>query len=97
MKDQAPRIDGAGWHLSWMGGWEKAYTKLLSCIEPLDKSEVPSKEDFKVIFEKRVRDGGHFHLTTDNDSVPLVVNNSVGLLPPYLEANREKFSSLFYK
>lgn len=97
MKDQAPRIDNAGWHLSWMGGWEKAYAKLLSCIEPLDKSEVPPKEEFKRIFEERVRNGGSFHLTTQDNSVPLIVDNSFGLLPPYLEANKEKFPDLFYK
>ncbi len=95
IKDSAPRVDNAGWHLSWLGGWEKAYTKLLSCIEPLDKSEVPSKEEFKKRFDARIKDGGHFHLTINDDSVPLAVDNSPTLLPPYLEANREKYKHLF--
>ncbi len=95
IKDSAPRTNGAGWHLSWLGGWEKAYTKLLSCIEPLDKSEVPSKEEFKRRFDERIKDGGHFHLTIDDDSVPLVVDNSEGKLPPFLEMNRDKYRHLF--
>jgi hypothetical protein len=97
MKDQAARIDNAGWHLSWLGGWEKAYTILVSCIEPLDKSEVPSKEEFQRIFHERVKNGGHFHLTIKDDSVPLVVDNSEDLLPWFLESNRDKFPDLFYK
>jgi beta-1,4-mannosyl-glycoprotein beta-1,4-N-acetylglucosaminyltransferase len=94
VKDSAPRIDNAGWHLSWLGGWEKAYTKLLSCIEPLDKSEVPSREEFERRFNERIKDGGHFHLTINDDSVPLVVDNSLAV-PSYLQANREKFKHLF--
>lgn len=95
VKDAAPRVQNAGWHLSWLGGWEKAYTKLLSCIEPLDKNEVPSKEEFKRRFEARIKNGGHFHLTINDDSVPLVVDNSPALLPAYLQDNRAKFSHLF--
>lgn len=95
VKDYAMRLDCAGWHLSWLGGYEKAYQKLLSCIEPLDKSEVPSKEEFKKTFEERVKNGGFFHLTTKDDSVPLVVNNSAEILPKYLHENREKFGTFF--
>jgi len=95
IKDSAQRIDDAGWHLSWLGGWEKAYTKLLSCIEPLDKSEVPSKEEFQKTFEGRVRDGGFFHLTTANDSVPLQISDDPKYLPPYLAANRDKYPQFF--
>lgn len=95
IKDSAPVMHSAGWHLSWLGGWEKAYTKLQSCIEPLDKSEVPSKEEFKKTFEERVKNGGFFHLTTKDDSVPLVVDNSASIIPPYLHENREKFPNFF--
>lgn len=95
VKDSAPRLDAAGWHLSWLGGWEKAYTKLLSCIEPLDKSEVPSKEEFKKKFEERIKDGGFFHLTTQDDSVPLVVDNSAEILPPFLHENRKNYPNFF--
>lgn len=95
VKDSAPRIDNAGWHLSWLGGWEKAYNKLISCIEPLDKREVPAKEEFKKIFELRVRDGGFFHLTTHNDSVQLSVDNSLDILPPYLADNKDKYPHFF--
>ncbi len=95
VKDSAPRIDSAGWHLSWLGGWEKAYEKLQSCIEPLDKNEVPSKEEFKRRFDERIRDGGRFHLTINDDSVPLVIDNSTDLLPKYLQENREKYPKLF--
>lgn len=95
IKDSAPRLDDAGWHLSWLGGWEKAYTKLQSCIEPLDKNEVPSKEEFEKIFMSRIKDGGFFHLTTANDSVPLAVTDDPNFLPPYLLANKDKYSHLF--
>lgn len=95
IKDQCPRVENAGWHLSWLGGWERAYEKLNSCIEPLDKSEVPSKEEFKRRFEERIKDGGFFHLTTEDDTVPLVVNNFVSL-PDILINSKEYYKHLFF-
>ena len=95
VKDSAPRIDNAGYHLSWLGGWKKAYEKLNACIEPLDKSEVPTPEEFERIFTERVKNGGFFHLTTQDDSVPLTINNSSEILPHYLHENREKYAKFF--
>ncbi len=97
MKDYMPRTkEICGGHYSWLGGWEKAYTKLLSCIEPLDKNEVPNKEEFKKRFQERVKDRGRFHLTIDDDSVPLVVNNLFPL-PQYLEDNKDVFNWFYEK
>jgi beta-1,4-mannosyl-glycoprotein beta-1,4-N-acetylglucosaminyltransferase len=48
-KDHVPQVIG-GWHFSWLGGWERIYEKAISCIEPLDKSNLPSKEQYKDFF-----------------------------------------------
>jgi len=96
-KDSAPRIGNAGWHLSWLGGYEKVYDKLVSCIEPFDKTTVPSKEDLKQRFEDRVlaANGGQFHLISDDDSVPLIVIED-SKIPNYLVQNKEKYKHLWY-
>lgn len=95
IKDKAPRVVNAGWHLSWLGGIDKVYEKLHSCIEPFDKSTVPTKEEFKAIFEERVKKTGQFHLINkDDDTVPLeIVGDEV--LPKHLVINKEEYSHLF--
>lgn len=50
VKDSLPLAKDSGWHFSWLGGYEKIYEKAKSCIEPFDKSTLPSKEEFESHF-----------------------------------------------
>jgi beta-1,4-mannosyl-glycoprotein beta-1,4-N-acetylglucosaminyltransferase len=61
-KDYYPLIVNAGWHFSWLGGYEKIYQKSLSCIEPFDKTKLPSLEQFKEHFEKFKQSGDRFFI-----------------------------------
>jgi len=94
IKDQAPRIEKAGWHFSWLGGMDKVYEKLHSCIEPFDKSTVPTREEFTKIWRDRVVSKGQFHLINrDDNSIPMVIDNRG--LPFYVdEYAREKYPHL---
>ena len=97
IKDHAPRVVNAGWHFSWLGGVDKIREKLLSCIEPFDKSTVPSKEELEKRFADRVRDGGQFNLVLSEDnSVPLaLVKENELVYPEFLSTHKEKFKHLF--
>jgi beta-1,4-mannosyl-glycoprotein beta-1,4-N-acetylglucosaminyltransferase len=66
VKDQLPCIRNAGWHFSWMGGYEKIYEKSLSCIEPFNKKELPSKEEFKKHFENFAINDNKFFIHLEN-------------------------------
>lgn len=96
-KDRMPRVSMEnGWHLSWLGGPEKVYTKYLSCIEPLNKNNLPSKEEILSRFDARVRDGGFFNLDdTSNNSVRLE-KCPISQLPQYAQDNLDKFAHLIY-
>jgi beta-1,4-mannosyl-glycoprotein beta-1,4-N-acetylglucosaminyltransferase len=61
-KDYYPRLTNAGWHFSWLGGYEKVYEKSLSCIEPFDKSKLPSLEEFRQHFEDFKFSGNKFFI-----------------------------------
>jgi beta-1,4-mannosyl-glycoprotein beta-1,4-N-acetylglucosaminyltransferase len=65
IKDDVFSLNGTGWHLGYQGGKETVYKKYLSCIEPMNKSLLPSKENFFSEFEKRIVDGGSF-IFSDN-------------------------------
>lgn len=96
VKDRTPRVSNAGWHFSWLGGVDKVYEKLHSCIEPFDKSTVPSKEEFIQIFNERVLKEGQFHLINRGDnSVNMgVLRIDDARLPKYLYDNAAKYSHL---
>lgn len=51
MKDFLARIPDAGWHFSWLGGAEAVWKKANSCIEPFDKENLPSVEEYKSFFD----------------------------------------------
>lgn len=91
-KDSTPCRDTlTGWHLSYMGGKEAAYNKLFSCIEPLDKSLIPSWPTFSTEFDRKIKDRGSF-LFSDriDDSKELVQNDE-------LPAACAKYKNLLWK
>ena len=97
IKDKIPYIPNAGWHFGYQGGKEIVYQKFLSCIEPFDKTCLPTKENFDIAFNKKIKDGGSF-IFSDNledNSVKLqkIENNN---LPQFLQKNIEKYSQMFY-
>jgi beta-1,4-mannosyl-glycoprotein beta-1,4-N-acetylglucosaminyltransferase len=97
IKDRLPRLGGEnGWHLSWLGGPDKVYSKYMSCIEPLNKGCLPTREEIFTRFEARVKDGGYFNLDdTGNNSVRLE-ECPITQLPEYVQKNLDKFAHLIY-
>ena len=89
---QTPR----GWHFSFMGGPEKVREKSLSCIEPFDKSDVPSKEEMEKIFNERVFEEGFWNINHPHDnSVKVRKVTDESILPDYVVNNRDKYTKLF--
>ena len=85
-----------GWHFSFMGGPEKVREKSLSCIEPFDKSDVPSEEEMEEIFNRRVFEEGFWNINHPNDnSVKVRKLKDDNILPEYLIKNKHKFEKLF--
>lgn len=88
---QTPR----GWHFSFMGGPQKVREKSLSCIEPFDKSDVPSEEEIEEIFNKRVFEEGYWNINHPNDnSVKVRKVEDENILPKYVTDNKDKFAKL---
>ena len=95
LKDRIPRISNGGWHLSWLGGYDKVYEKFVSCIEPFDKNTVPSLEEVKTIFDRRVLKEKQFHLIDiSDDSVELELIEE-DAIPPYASQHKTRFKNLF--
>jgi beta-1,4-mannosyl-glycoprotein beta-1,4-N-acetylglucosaminyltransferase len=97
IKDHVPFADGGGWHLGYQGGREKVWEKFLSCIEPIDKSLLPTKEKFFEEFESRIKDDGSF-IYSDNlldKSVKLRKVEKESRLPEYLQENKNLYPNLF--
>ena len=96
IKDHVSHIEEAGWHFGYQGGKEKVYNKYLSCIEPFDKSKIPSKEEFFKQFNKRIKDQGNFIYSDDlnNDSVKLHKISLEENLPKYILSNIDKYNHM---
>jgi beta-1,4-mannosyl-glycoprotein beta-1,4-N-acetylglucosaminyltransferase len=96
IKDHVSHIEEAGWHFGYQGGKEKVYNKYLSCIEPLDKSKIPSKEDFFKQFDDRIKHEGSFIYSDDlnNTSVRLNKINVEDNLPKYILSNIDKYNHM---
>ena len=89
---QTPR----GWHFSFMGGPEKVREKSLSCIEPFDKSDVPSEEEMERIFNRRVFGEGFWNINhPDDNSVRVRKITDESILPNHVTNNRDKYPKLF--
>ena len=96
IKDHVSHVEEAGWHFGYQGGKEKVYNKYLSCIEPLDKSKIPSKEDFFKQFDDRIKHEGSFIYSDDinNTSVKLNKINVEDNLPKYISSNINKYNHM---
>jgi hypothetical protein len=85
-----------GWHFSFMGGPQKVREKSLSCIEPFDKSDVPSEEEIEKIFNRRVFEEGFWNINHPHDnSVRVRKVEDESILPEYLVQNKQKFKEFF--
>lgn len=65
-KDNLQSVANGGWHFSWLGGAEMAWKKAVSCIEPIDKSHLPSKEEFIKFFADYKNNQEHFFVRTED-------------------------------
>ena len=85
-----------GWHFSWLGGPQKIREKSLSCIEPFDKSLVPSENGIEEIFNRRVFTEGFWNINEPHDNSVIVEKiTDENVLPEYVRNNKEKFKELF--
>lgn len=97
IKDQVANIKNAGWHFGYQGGKEMVYKKYFSCIEPIDKNLLPTKENFFREFDKRIKDGGSFIFSDNlnNTSIKLEKIINYDILPEYIINNGNKYKHLF--
>jgi beta-1,4-mannosyl-glycoprotein beta-1,4-N-acetylglucosaminyltransferase len=94
-KDYFPRKPDSGWHFSWMGGYEKVYEKSISCIEPFDKSKLPSKDEFKNYFNEFLSSENKFfiHLEQlDKKELPFSIVEIDDSFPQVILDNLNKYS-----
>ncbi len=98
IKDRVSTIPNAGWHFGYQGGKEMVYEKYFSCVEPISKNLIPSKEEFDKIFNERARDGGSF-IFSDNiaDETVKLKKYPMDKLPYYLNLNLDKYSHMLIK
>lgn len=83
IKDALPVYEGVnGWHFSYMGGKKAVYRKFLSCIEPIDKSLLPTFERFAADFDKKIKDGGSFLFSDRQDDSRKLIRNDSLPFPP---------------
>lgn len=96
IKDQVLYIKNSGWHFGYQGGKEIVYQKYLSCIEPLDKNLLPTKEKFFEEFDNRIKDGGSF-IFSDSLSDDSIKLQKIGneFLPVFIQENKEKYLHMF--
>lgn len=98
IKDSIFYVDNCGWHFGYQGGKEMVYNKYLSCIEPINKSLLPTKEEFYLEFERRIADGGSF-IFSDNLNDTSVKLERIDIstyfnFPEYIKINPEKYSKM---
>jgi beta-1,4-mannosyl-glycoprotein beta-1,4-N-acetylglucosaminyltransferase len=95
IKDSLPFVENSGWHFSWLGGYEKIYEKAKSCIEPFDKSTLPSKEYFETYFNDLLtKNDFSFFIHLENLSKKEIAFNKVemdGCYPLFVLNNLSKF------
>jgi len=95
IKDNLPRLLNSGWHFSWCGGYEQIYEKAHSCIEPFDKSALPTKEEFKKYFDSFITNKKKFFIHLENLSkqeTEFVKINLDTSFPQFILDNSNKFN-----
>ncbi len=87
----------AGWHLGYLGGKQRIWNKWHSCIEPLDKSKIPSFDEFSAEFDRKIKDGGSFLFSDKQDDSVILkqCKKEYPTLPNYLVKHQVDFKSLF--
>lgn len=96
-KDFLPIIPEAGWHFSWLGGYEKIHEKTKSCIEPFDKGKLPTLDEFKSFFENFKNSDRKFFIHLENLSKKETEFHKVDLnssIPETILSNQEKYRSM---
>jgi beta-1,4-mannosyl-glycoprotein beta-1,4-N-acetylglucosaminyltransferase len=99
-KNNYNKVPKAGWHFSWLGGYKSIREKAFSCIEPYDKSKIPSEEDFKNYFDQYLRNSSKkfIHIEDLNmQGIDLQIINDYSNYPKYLLDNFQKFKHHFYE
>ena len=96
IKDSLPFVDNAGWHFSWLGGYEKIYEKAQSCIEPFDKSTLPTKKYFESYFNNLLaKNNFNFFLHLENLDKKEIAFNKIDIdnsYPKFIIKNIKKFN-----
>jgi len=95
IKDRLPRLSNSGWHFSWCGGYEQVYEKAHSCIEPFDKSNLPTIEEFKNYFDNFLHNDKKFFIHLENLSKQETEFKRINLddsFPKYVLNNTNKFN-----
>jgi beta-1,4-mannosyl-glycoprotein beta-1,4-N-acetylglucosaminyltransferase len=90
----------SGWHLSWLGGYEKIYEKAMSCIEPFDKTQLPTKDQFKEYFDQFLNSNNKFFIHLENlkkNEAEFMKINIDKNFPDYIISNLEKYSHFILK
>lgn len=65
-RERLPRFANCGNHFSWLGGAEKVWQKAHHCIEPYDKSTIPSKEEYIKYFNEYIKKEKKFFIKTES-------------------------------
>lgn len=95
IKDNSPRLKNSGWHLSWCGGYTQIYEKAHSCIEPFDKTTLPSIEEFRKYFDNFIKNDKKFFIHLENLCKQETEFTKINLdksFPQFIYNNIEKFS-----
>jgi hypothetical protein len=94
-KDSLPIIPNSGWHFSWLGGCDKIYKKTLSCIEPFDKSKLPTIDQFREHFNEFKKSNKKFfiHLESlskkETEFFKVEINDD---FPKFIIQNKQKYT-----
>jgi beta-1,4-mannosyl-glycoprotein beta-1,4-N-acetylglucosaminyltransferase len=99
IKDSLPFIENGGWHFSWLGGYEKIYEKAHSCIEPFNKGDIPSKEEFQRYFENFLSKEDKFFIHLENLSQKETQFQKINIdnsFPNFIVNNQKKFEKLIF-
>lgn len=98
IKDKILTVKNCGWHFGYQGGKEMVYEKYLSCIEPIDKNCLPSKEDFYQKFNDRIKHGGSF-IFSDNLSDTSIKLEKIDIFecfnfPEHIKINHNRYKKM---
>ncbi len=97
-RERLPRVNNGGWHFSWLGGAEKVYEKSFACIEPYDKSKIPSKEDYIKYFNSHFLKDKKTFIHIENlgkEGIEFIQTPFDIYYPKFIQDNYEKYNKYF--